>query len=134
MLTAKEYQILDAIEEYNNINNKLNHLFEVKYSRNGRFSEYIYYGYLQFDYEGPKSEDYRFLLVDTVNQTWGFESKLDATMEFLGLTEEEKEEFRKDISELAEKENKLRKRLKENNSLPSNCYERKLFVLQVAAQ
>ncbi len=107
---------------YEEANREFEELYQTKYRRNGRYATYLHYSCAQQD---MFSEDPGFVLTDTVNQTWGFTSKLSEVCVFLGLTEEEQTALKADIYEIIQKEDFITNMKSDGNEHP---YGRKFFV------
>lgn len=118
---------MSLLNQYNNIDARFNLLFEDKYVTHNKFVQFIYYGYMR-TYDGPHSEDSRYVLVDTNKQTWEFAKSIKDVKEFLGLGENGFTGLIEDISDLIKEEEELKSQLKQNSISNDMDYSRKLRI------
>lgn len=86
------------MNHYTEIVNELDHLFETKYNKNGRYIKFIYNGYKNNNITEVVSEFFRFLLIDTTVQTMTLTDNSESVVSFLQLSCEETNELHKDLN------------------------------------
>lgn len=119
------------LNEYLNLNDKLENLFEVKYGKNKKYAKYIYNGYLTRDFINLQSEFSNFVLIDTKNQTMKLTNNKKELFDFLELSNLELKNLKSDINDLILYENYLYNLLNEHGDKykPKISYFRKLYIL-----
>lgn len=115
------------LQKYYNIDNMLNQLFEEKYATPNKFVKFIYYGYMQDDVS-RRSEDSRYVLIDTHKQTWEFAKRINDVKLFLDLGENGFTSLIDEICVLIKEEQELKSQLKHNGIRPDVDYSRKLSM------
>lgn len=103
--------------------NELNHLFETKYNRNGRYVKFIYNGYKNKTIMHNVSEFSSFVLIDTVIQSMTLCDNVKQVMTFVPWSDEDLNELNKDLDELLAK-------CKQSSNDSTFSAERMLLVLQ----
>jgi hypothetical protein len=124
-MSALNYMSL--LNQYNNIDNELNYLFENKYATPDKFVKFIYYGYMNYNMS-LRSEDSRYVLIDKTNQTWEFAKSISDVKLFLDLQDEC---IIDDIYALIHKEDQIRIMLELQGINPEINYSRKLSIALV---
>lgn len=116
--------------EYIQLNNTLNELFEKKYSNNGKYIMYVYNGYFDPIFTMSKSEFTSFVLVDTKSQQTTIHSDITFhdIVQFLELTPQDIINLKTDVKYLWDQEQILKKQLINYHGFKIS-YERKLFIL-----
>jgi hypothetical protein len=116
-------------EEYKKIGEEIENIFAVNYKTKDRYVQFIYFGYDEYEPTKPKSEDSRFVLIDTKNQTWEFGHFLTDAIKFLKLDNEQIQKLKNDIIFLNEKEIELRNLISDAGFIPKIVYHRKLQIM-----
>lgn len=118
---------ISMLKKYYRMNNELNFILEERYSTSTKYVQFIYYGYMH-EYDSRRSEDSRYVLVDTNNQTWEFAKSIKDVKQFLELSENRFMGLIQDISNLIKEEEELKAQLKQNGIRPDVDYSRKLSI------
>lgn len=118
---------ISMLKKYYRMNNELNFILEERYSTSTKYVQFIYYGNMHKNVS-RQSEDSRYVLFDTNNQTWEFAKSIKDVKQFLELSENRFMGLIQDISNLIKEEEKLKAQLKQNGIQPDIDYSRKLSI------
>ncbi len=118
---------ISMLKKYYRMNNELNFILEERYSTSTKYVQFIYYGNMNKNVS-RQSEDSRYVLVDTNNQTWEFAKSIKDVKQFLELSENRFMGLIQDISNLIKEEEELKAQLKQNGIRPDIDYSRKLSI------
>ncbi len=110
-MSALNYMLL--LNQYNNIENELNYLFEKKYATPDKFVKFIYY------MQNNVCADSIYVLIDKSNGTWEFSNRIKDVMLFLEIFDNS---IVSDIYDIMKKDQEIRYMLEQQGITPEIDY------------